>query len=629
MPESISPEKNSPSKIYRNYIRWLATAPEIAYQWPGLKILEDFVDEQQHNEKPDVRFTVLDIYEEDKCIGQNISKFHFSSFEGHEDLDQCLAEDSWSSGPTVSSRDEKVNDGNPVRGRLFVIENLCAESILKLGAEFDIDPHFWADYLANLPWYRITHVPPRLSSLPSSRRAERFLKMDMITPRELVCNSERDPNSTGYSAIADDDAKSYIQPDQRTTRLGRKAGLLRPAPRDGTEWPPMAFIRQSMAVWAKERTPNGSWVGIVLLDPLFLPLNLWGSPTRCLGMSSIKGAEFRNYCERPTVSQAFLGNPSVDSTAKSFCDPRNSDTTSDQSAVPNPGLGALGLPISSVSLKHHGSPKRPLSSFGTVYLSYLAASLATSQPLQRAAVNDIFVLLGDLYSLIASEWLVVDEYVNRELATIEYRLEKKMPDFRELQNLLQVLFVLRRRCTRYAELITDARTQCQGRGQNNWPRAKDEGSVRLADESAGALTADFEHLHAKLCKTMARIEKNINLLTALVSIGEAEQSLLQNEGVARLTLMAALYLPLPTVAAIMAIPGDLGPGRRRFWIYWMTVTPLTILVMLLILRFGRFKNSWAGNPFKTSVWGALTGGRKRKERSRGEEDTQRLNSDPA
>ncbi|KAI9842755.1 MAG: hypothetical protein M1837_006938 [Sclerophora amabilis] len=570
----ISANALEPAEAYKRHVQWLANSPEVAYQWPGLSILDHFINAQQSCEEPRVQFTVLDIYKDQKKIGENVSRYHFASFDGPEALDCCLHESSWRSGPNASSEERLQQTENPVRGRLFVIENLCPESIFKLGGALDVDPHFWADYLETLPWYRITAVPPRLSALPSSRRKEHFLKITSISPRNLVPEPKtQDGIEFPYCALPDDDTKSYLEPDQTTTRVQRKAGLLVPKLRDGNEWPPVAFVRQSAAVWARQKDSNDGWIGIVLLDPVYLPQIQKGVLKNKAASNSIGGAEYREFWGRPSMS--YCSQEKASSAPVSSSQPRSASASiatveKDDSEFP------------SSTPREHRRPQRPSVSLRAAFLSLLSTRLSSIESFQHAALSDVFLLLSDLYFLVASEWLVADEYVNRELATIEYCLEKKMPEFRELQTSLQVLFIQRRRCTRYAELIIDAKKQCQQRGQNDWPRAAEGDSLRLAMDVAESLVSDFEHLHAKLERTLARIEKNIKLLTALVSIGEAEQALFKHDSVERLTVIAALYLPFSTVATVLAIPGNFGPGQSQFWIYWSFAVPLTGLVMALL-----------------------------------------------
>ena len=192
------------------------------------------------------------------------------------------------------------------------------------------------------------------------------------------------------------------------------------------------------------------------------------------------------------------------------------------------------------------------------------------------AVKDCHFVLGDLYRIVASNWVDVIEYVNREMATIEYILEKEEPGFRDLEVYLKDLYIYRRRCTKYHELITQARQQCSTRGQQNWPH---DSQSALAGQDAGDMEGDFVFLQAKTQATAGRIEKNINLLTALVAIGEGKQALDENHGVARLNLLAMFFLPFSTVATILSMQGNYAPGAGAFWVFWAVAIPFTAFIV--------------------------------------------------
>jgi Mg2+ and Co2+ transporter CorA len=198
--------------------------------------------------------------------------------------------------------------------------------------------------------------------------------------------------------------------------------------------------------------------------------------------------------------------------------------------------------------------------------------------LLESTKSDCFLLLGDVYRLVASNWIVINEYVNRELATIEYILEKEEPTFRDLEVYLKDLYIYRRRVTRYHELITQAKEQCTTRGQASW--ACDISST-IPLEHAKDMEADFIYLQDKVLATSRRIEKNIDLLTALVSIGEGKQALDENRTVGKLGLLATVFLPFSTVATIFSIQGGYGPGERMFWLFWTIAIPLTGVILVL------------------------------------------------
>jgi Mg2+ and Co2+ transporter CorA len=102
----------------------------------------------------------------------------------------------------------------------------------------------------------------------------------------------------------------------------------------------------------------------------------------------------------------------------------------------------------------------------------------------------------------------------------------------------------------------------------------------MAAADAKDIKGDFKYLQDKVLGTAGRIEKNINLLTALVSIGEGKQALDENHGIARLTLVT-VFLPFSTAAKIFSIQGGYGPGQSTFWLYWAIAIPLTVFVLPL------------------------------------------------
>lgn len=202
--------------------------------------------------------------------------------------------------------------------------------------------------------------------------------------------------------------------------------------------------------------------------------------------------------------------------------------------------------------------------------------------------SDPFLLLGDVYRLVASKWIIINEYINRELATTEYILEKEEPGFRDLEVYLKDLYIYRRRCTRYHELITEAKEQCSSRGQKSWATAPPS---EVGIEHSNDVEGDFIFLQAKNERTAQRIERNINLLTALVAIGEGKQALDENHGISRLSLLAAIFLPFSTVATILSMQGNYAPGQGAFWVFWVVAVPLCgFIVGISVLYDGAGRN---------------------------------------
>jgi len=129
---------------------------------------------------------------------------------------------------------------------------------------------------------------------------------------------------------------------------------------------------------------------------------------------------------------------------------------------------------------------------------HLSERFSNNASLVESAKSDSFLILGDVYRLVASNWIVINEYVNRELVTIAYLLEKEEPTFRDIEVYLKDLYIYRRRVTIYHELITQAKEQCTTRGQQSWSR--DESS-QMAAADATDIKGDFKYLQDKVLGT--------------------------------------------------------------------------------------------------------------------------------
>jgi hypothetical protein len=128
----------------------------------------------------------------------------------------------------------------------------------------------------------------------------------------------------------------------------------------------------------------------------------------------------------------------------------------------------------------------------------------------------------------------------------------------------------------YQGLVSDAKEQCHRRGQQSW--CQTNGST-IAIKHARDLEEDFAYLQTKMQDTVQRTEKNISLLMALVAIGEGKQGLHKNHAIARITLVATVFLPFSTVAAVLGMQGSFAPGADGFWIFWVVAIPLTAFII--------------------------------------------------
>ncbi|PMD32109.1 hypothetical protein L207DRAFT_378497, partial [Hyaloscypha variabilis F] len=322
------------------------------------------------------------------------------------------------------------------------------------------------------------------------------------------------------------EGSSILLPDMEKTRSGHSAGLLKPISAPKRKFPPMAFTRQCVNVWCKKKINCQGWIAIMLVD---IPFPLEAK------YGHLGAAEYRNPNLRPKATEAFPGDETRESFRQEFC-------------------------------------------------SFLKHRCTTDKAYFKACVTDPFLALYEGYRIVASEWLVVNEYVKRQLTNIERRhLEKQNPKgstFQELEQHLKELYRIRRRCNKDHELVVEAASQCKKRGQCLWPRSKrassgNLGAFKLAEKHAQKLEGDFTYVLTNMRTTILRIEKDISLLMALVAFNEGRQSLQENRGISFLTLVATIFLPCQTVASVLGIQTQYAPGARYFWMLWVVALPLT------------------------------------------------------
>lgn len=289
---------NSAAEEYRHFIK------RIAYGWPGLDKLHDFVNADFRVAVTPARITVIeiesrirdDVHSDDRDGHGGGSHgprnvvdpvIHICENQGPQELAATLRRQATSSQchhdeehPSSASAGQNANcpGQEPYHCRLFLVENLCPRIICLLGGAFDVDPQFFADHINNTSWHRIDEIPERLQALPSVQRNESHLQLRYIEARTLLatrpsCSSSSDSTLRGDDVEMqcthdhtahhdDDDAASFIYPDERTTRVLRKAGKLQPRVRAGKSYDRLIMTRQPVTIWVRENEtgPQG-WVG--------------------------------------------------------------------------------------------------------------------------------------------------------------------------------------------------------------------------------------------------------------------------------------------------------------------------------------------------------------------------------
>lgn len=95
-------------------------------------------------------------------------------------------------------------------------------------------------------------------------------------------------------------------------------------------------------------------------------------------------------------------------------------------------------------------------------------------------------------------------------------------------------------------------------------------------------TADYLYLHREFHARMADYARMTSSLAALNDMIGGRISILEARTAKSLTVVAMIFAPPACVASIFSIPADIfGIGGHKFWLYWATALPITVVVFLL------------------------------------------------
>ncbi len=240
-------EKNA--QKYRDYIR------DLARDGSPFQVLHDFVNVKFHHCQEPAKITVLTMtLTEENPSDSSVTTIHLNT---SLQLAEFL-------GNNVVSKSTC---------RLFIVENVCPETIALLGGQLDINPQFFAAHVNNAPWYRsesgIDHTP----ILPSILKSVDFLQVKYIVPivvsamegydMEIIGRGFRRPSLLAADLDVNDPLVQH--PDEKSTRIPRKAGVVMHRPMAGLHHMHVLFTRQVLSMWIqrlKIEPANGGWIGV-------------------------------------------------------------------------------------------------------------------------------------------------------------------------------------------------------------------------------------------------------------------------------------------------------------------------------------------------------------------------------
>ena len=217
--------------------------------------------------------------------------------------------------------------------------------------------------------------------------------------------------------------------------------------------------------------------------------------------------------------------------------------------------------------------------------------------LDQKGVPHPLLILQDFYRLMASEWVTVHTYLERDLSTIEWRLEnEKNAKLEVLESFLEHLFIFRRRIVKYGRLL-DEQLQSIVTGH---PISWNNGHASI-EYTKQMLAADFAHVQRLFNANTTRINQIFSIIMPLISIRDGKASIVQNRRLGFLTALATVLLPFNAVAATLAIPSPYGPGKEGFWVFWAASGVVCTVVLVSFLVYGVVFDSGARNETRKAT----------------------------
>ena len=198
--------------------------------------------------------------------------------------------------------------------------------------------------------------------------------------------------------------------------------------------------------------------------------------------------------------------------------------------------------------------------------------------------HDPRVLGLKAFAMVCAEWRGLIQYINTRLAQIEWELEE--PEYRKdasgLDASLQKLHPWRRSVPAYYQFVADTIDHV----------FSEDDASRSDGNGLNVLLPDFKIVLRKISALESRVERIVNVATAIINIDEARRSSEQNQNLGRLTYLAVIFVPASFLSSFFSMTPDLSALGQTFWVYSAVVAPLTAMALMVTLHFDKLQATW-------------------------------------
>jgi Mg2+ and Co2+ transporter CorA len=92
---------------------------------------------------------------------------------------------------------------------------------------------------------------------------------------------------------------------------------------------------------------------------------------------------------------------------------------------------------------------------------------------------------------------------------------------------------------------------------------------------------DINFMRLKLQSHIQTLEQTVALATSMVQVLDAQRSIVEAVSVRKLTYIAIIFIPLSWMSSLFGMSDDFAPGQARFWMYFASAVPFTVLLFLV------------------------------------------------
>ncbi|SMR48836.1 unnamed protein product [Zymoseptoria tritici ST99CH_1A5] len=422
------------------------------------------------------------------------------------------------SSALLASLEETPQTAAQAQVRLLIVEDLSRDVVETLGAHYDVDPLFFSSHISDYLFHNVRDRWAELPSLEIDARNRTHFNLQYLRPRYFQTEDE-------FTQAEKDSGNFNVlrRLDSDRSRQLHMGTLF------GKEGASVALSRAKTSLWIKPKTVNGVVTAILLVDPTVGT----GSPL------------WHGY--RP-----FTNTPSMESM-------RNNSES-------------------------HTSPSQNNLYENIIYWS----TRMTPEDIARVHEDPRSIALP-MYRLVVADWLVVLMYMTAMLFDIDWAIVKPhwaKNNLDRIDKLLDRLSPWNRNMSCYKNMISEsvARLFPETEEGQNGALHRSPTSTPLLPSSSPlmCLWPDFRKVAQQMAAVQLRMTRVQTMVTDAITNEEAHQAVEQNRELARLTVLAAIFIPLSFTASFLSMSPDFFNATQTIWLFFVLGVPVTVVALATV-----------------------------------------------